>query len=176
MPVDTTPDRVAIGHHSVSDRNEQLRCAIEDELRAHPTVNETDITVTVAGDAVTLTGIVRSPAERATVLAAVHRIAGMHQMHDMIAMRHSNEGNDLRRAVQEAIGRSFHRTADIDTANVGVICQSGAVWLSGRVHGFAARMSAENAAWSIPGVTDVTNDIRVGSFDPKLGTEIDIDD
>lgn len=176
MFVDATPDRIAIWHHSVSASDEHLRCDIEDELREDPEIDETAITATVAGDVVTLTGIVRTPSERATVLAAVRRIARMHPVHDMIAMRHSTEGDDLRRRVWDAIGRSFHRTANIDTANVGVVCESGVVWLSGRVHSFAARTSAEDAAWSIPGVTRVNNDIVVGSFDPKLGGEIGTDD
>lgn len=175
MSVEATPDLIAIWHHSVSASDEHLRCDIEDELRSDPAVDETAITVTVAGDVVTLTGIVRTPSERATVLAAVHRIAGIHPVHDMIAMRHSNEGDELRREVHEAIRRSFHRTADIDTANVGVVCESGTVWLSGRVQSFAARTSAENAAWAIPGVNEIDNDIRVGSYDPRLGGEIDTD-
>jgi osmotically-inducible protein OsmY len=173
MPVETTPDRVEIWHHSVSDSADHLRCAIEDELSSDPKVDETDITVTVAGDVVTLTGIVRTPSERATVLAAVHRIAGMHPVHDMIAMRHSNEGNELRRVVHDAISRSFHRTADVDAANVGVICEAGVVWLSGRVHSFSALTSAENAAWAIPGVTEVNNDILVGTNDRKPAGGID---
>lgn len=176
MSVEATPDRIAIWHHAVSAGDEHLRCGIEDELRSDPEVNETDITVTVAGDVVTLTGIVTTPSQRAKVLAAVRRIAGLHPVHDMTAMRHSNEGNDLRREVHEAIRRSFHRTADTDAANVGVVCESGRVWLSGRVQSFAARTSAENAAWAIPGVKEIDNDIRVGSYDSKLGGEIDTDD
>ena len=81
------------------------------------------------------------------------------------AMRHSNEGNDLRRSVRDSIARSFHRTADLDAAGVGVVCEHGVVWLTGRVQSFAARVSAENAAWAIPGVTQVNNDLRVGSAD-----------
>ena len=176
MSVEATPDRIAIWHHAVSAGDEHLRCAIEDELASDPDVIESDITVSVAGDAVTLTGIVRTPSDRANVLAAVRRIAGMHPIHDMVAMRHSNEGNDLRRGVQEAISRSFHRTADFDVANVGGVCEQGVVWLSGRVQSFAARTSAENAAWAIPGVMRVENDIRVSSYDPKLGGEIDTHD
>jgi osmotically-inducible protein OsmY len=176
MSVEATPDRIAVWHHAVSASDDHLRCGIEDELRSDPEVSDTEITVTVAGDVVTLTGVVRTASERAKVLAAVRRFAGMHPVHDMIAMRHSNEGNELRRDVDEAIRRSFHRTADIDAANVGVVCESGRVWLSGRVQSVAARTSAENAAWAIPGVKEIDNDIRVGSYDPKLGGEIDTDD
>ena len=176
MSVEATPDRIAIWHHSVSASDEQLRCAIEDEFRSNPKVNETDVAVTVTTDVVTLTGIVRTPSERVAVLAAVHRIAGTHLVHDMIAMRHSNEGNELRREVHDAINRSFHRTADVDTANVGVVCEAGVVWLSGRVHSFSALTSAENAAWAIPGVTEVNNDILVGTNDRKPGGGIDTDD
>ena len=61
MSVEATPDRIAMWPHSVSTSDEQLRCAIEDELRSNPKVNETDVAVTVATDVVTLTGIVRTP-------------------------------------------------------------------------------------------------------------------
>ena len=173
MSVEATPDCVAIRHHSVSSSDEHLRCDIEDELRSDPVVDETAITVTVVSDVVALTGIVRTPAERAAVVAAVHRIARMHPVHDMITMHHSDQGDDLRRAVRDAIGRSFHRIADVDAANVGVVCESGVVWLSGRVHSVVARTSAENAARSIPGVTQINNDILVRSSDPKLGCTTD---
>jgi osmotically-inducible protein OsmY len=176
VPVEATPDRIAIWHHGVSASDEHLRFAVEDELGRDAEVNDDDITVSVAGGIVTLTGIVRTASERAKVLAAVHRITGIQPVHDMIAMRHSNEGNELRRSVREAISRSFHRSADIDVANVGVTCEAGAVSLTGRVQSFAARASAENAAWSTPGVTEVTNDIRVGSYDPKPGGGSDTGD
>lgn len=93
--------------------------------------------------------------------------------HAAPAIRHSNEGDELRREVHGSIGRSFHRLADTDLTNVGVTCESGVVWLSGRVQSFAARISAEHAAWAIPGVIAVHNDILVGSYDPQVRAPVD---
>jgi osmotically-inducible protein OsmY len=169
MAVDATPDRIAIWHHAVSASDEQLRSAIEDELQADSGVNADDITVSVAGGIITLTGIIRSPSERTNLLAAVHRRAGIQPVHDMVAIRHTSHGSELRRSVRDAINRSFHRSADIDTANIDVDCDHGIITLTGRVHSLAARISAENAAWSTPGVTHVDNNLLVGSHDPTAG-------
>lgn len=156
------PTLGSVWEHTVTASDERLRCDIEDELNRDSLVNSSDITVTVAGDTVTLTGIVRSQPDRAAMFGAVRRVAKMRPVNDLVATRHSNEGNAIRQAVAEAIRRSFHRTANIDAGNIGVICEGATVWLSGRVQSFAARTHAENAAWATPGVKVVNNDIRVG--------------
>jgi osmotically-inducible protein OsmY len=173
-PATQTPG--SVWEHTVTESDEQLRCEIEDELSRDPLVNPSDITVTVAGDVITITGIVRSHPDRVALLGAVRRVSGTRAVKDLVATRHSNEGNAIRQSVTEAIRRSFHRAANIDAGNVGVECEGATVWLTGRVQSFAARTHAEYAAWGIPGVKVVNNDIRVGSAFLPRGSAAKIDD
>jgi osmotically-inducible protein OsmY len=169
MPIEVTPDRIAVWHQDAAASDAVLRRAIEDDLRADPDANDAEISVAVGSDVVTLMGMVRTPSDRAHVLAAVRRSAGTRPVHDMIAMRHSNDGHQLRREVHEAISRSFHRTANVDLANVGIVCEAGTVCLTGRVQSLAARIGAENAAWATPGVRAVHNDIVVANSHAPSG-------
>lgn len=164
MLTDSTPATLgSVWRHTVTESDEQLRCEIEDEVSRDPFVNASDLTVTVAGDTITLTGVVRSQPDRVAVLGAVRRVSGVRPINDLIATRYSNKGNATRHAVSEAIRRSFHRTASIDAGSIGVTCADGTVGLTGRTHSFVARTNAENAAWATPGVKVVNNDIKVGS-------------
>lgn len=61
--------------------------------------------------------------------------------------------------VWEHIAHLLRQTASRDARGVHVEVREGHVVLSGHVHSLDARDQVECAAWSMPGVTDVQNDL-----------------
>jgi osmotically-inducible protein OsmY len=63
--------------------------------------------------------------------------------------------------VQESIGRAFERNARIDAVSLRVEASDGKVTLSGAVSSWAEHDAAVSAAWSVPGVTSVVDELVV---------------
>ncbi|MGZ4589119.1 MAG: BON domain-containing protein, partial [Mycobacteriaceae bacterium] len=64
--------------------------------------------------------------------------------------------------IKAVIGAALVRNARIESQHIAVITDTaGAVTLEGTVHSWAERRQAEHAAWSAPGVTAVTNHLRI---------------
>jgi osmotically-inducible protein OsmY len=54
------------------------------------------------------------------------------------------------------------RNADVEAAHIQVDVAGGNVTLKGGVTGWRERIAAERAAWSIPGVVSVVNNLSIG--------------
>jgi osmotically-inducible protein OsmY len=63
--------------------------------------------------------------------------------------------------VREAIVAALKRNAELEGAAISVKVNGSAVELSGKVKGWYERKMAENAAWAIPGVTEVRDNITL---------------
>ena len=63
--------------------------------------------------------------------------------------------------IEERIEAAFKRHAVVDAEHVNVSVEHGRVTLRGKVSSWAERESAEEVAWSAPGVFSVTNAITV---------------
>jgi osmotically-inducible protein OsmY len=63
--------------------------------------------------------------------------------------------------VLHKIQAEFQRTADLDAKNVEVEVNGSAVTLSGTVHSWLEHDRAAQAAWGVPGITRVSNQIVV---------------
>ena len=65
--------------------------------------------------------------------------------------------------ISEEITHALHRSWFFDPLIITVVEKDGVVTLTGTVATSHDRRRAAVAAWSHPGVTDVVNDIQVGS-------------
>ena len=63
--------------------------------------------------------------------------------------------------IKEKIRSVFHKHALIDSENICVKAQGRTVMLTGKVRSWIERKDAEDAAWSMPGVTEVENRLEV---------------
>jgi osmotically-inducible protein OsmY len=64
--------------------------------------------------------------------------------------------------VKSLIGDALRRNAQIEADRITVdVMGDGSVRLTGRVGSLAERMAVERAAWSAPGVSSVSDDLRV---------------
>ncbi len=79
------------------------------------------------------------------------RITGIKGVTNLIAVHTQASAFDVR----ERIMAAFKRSSALDANAIHVTVEGDTVKLSGRVHGWNQRRSAENAAWSSPGVTKV---------------------
>jgi osmotically-inducible protein OsmY len=76
---------------------------------------------------------------------------------NLIAIAPSAQPFEVKRTIEAALQRS----AKLEALNIAVSADGGKVTLAGRVNSWHERDLAEQAAWSAPGVTEVTDQLRV---------------
>jgi osmotically-inducible protein OsmY len=108
---------------------------------------------------VTLEGEVEWNFQRDYAERALHWIAGIKGISNLIRLRPQVAAAEVRHNIEEA----FRRNAQIDANRVTVEASGGEVILGGCVRSWAARQETERAAWAAPGVTGVDNQITVSS-------------
>jgi osmotically-inducible protein OsmY len=107
---------------------------------------------------VTLRGEVAWGYQRQEAERAIRHLAGVHGVTNRITVKpHLPKAAD----VEDRVGEAIERMADLDARSISVTTTNGTVHLHGHVHSFAERRTAEHAAASAPGVTNVENDIYV---------------
>ena len=112
----------------------------------------------VHGHVVTLSGVVAWQYQRAGAARAVRYLKGVLDVLDTVTIRPTAAVADIK----AAIGAALVRNARIENQHIAVTTgTAGAVTLEGTVHSWAERRQAEQAAWSAPGVTEVTNHLRI---------------
>lgn len=106
---------------------------------------------------VTLTGEVDWQYQKQSATAAIRRLAGVTGVSNLITIRaHVTPGD-----VQDRIAKAYKRNAELESAGIRVSVEGGKVSLSGKVRAWDDRRAAENAAWAIPGVTQVVDNLVV---------------
>ncbi len=63
--------------------------------------------------------------------------------------------------VRERIAQAYRRNADLESSGITIAVDGGKVPLSGKVKAWNERRTAENAAWAIPSVTEVIDNLVV---------------
>ncbi len=137
----------------------QLQPDVVDELRWEPSLDEKEIGVNVTGGLVTLTGRVRTYAEKLAALRAVERVVGVAAIANELtvvptaAFEHSDV--DIARAALQALALS----ASVPKDRIKVRVENGWVTLEGKVEWQYQRDHAENALRLLPGVRGVNNQV-----------------
>jgi osmotically-inducible protein OsmY len=99
--------------------------------------------------------------QRKAAVRAVRYLGGVRDVINGINLRSSAPA--IATNIKASIGRAFMRNAKIDSSLLTVSCaDDGTVTLEGTVHSWDERGQAEYAAWAAPGVTSVTDKLRVG--------------
>lgn len=116
-----------------------------------------NIKVTVDGGWVTLTGEVDWGYQKKEAEHAIRLLGGVTGVYNNIRVRPQVDSTTIRDAIRAA----FRRTADEEGAGITIDVDGSTVTLSGKVSGWREREAAEDAAWSIPGVSEVRDKLLV---------------
>ncbi len=157
--------RAVVNHLEVVPRGVGVRTdtdiarAVATALEENPSVPADRIKVRVEEGRVTLEGEVDWHYQRREAEDAARRVAGVKSVINLITVRQPSVSPDT---IKERIEQAFVRNAELDAENIQVRVENGGhVILTGTVRSWAERKEAEEAAWRSPGVTKVTNMIRV---------------
>lgn len=116
------------------------------------------ITVKVEHGIVTLTGEVDWAYQRAEAEYDVRKLGGVRSVINEIRLRPRVQSDDIHAKIRAA----FERSAEVEASAITVDIVNGVVRLGGHVASWIERQKAERAAWSVPGVVAVEDQIVIG--------------
>ena len=106
---------------------------------------------------VTLEGELDWQFQREAAERAVHPLAGVRGVTNLITIKPMVKAEDVKRQITAALARS----AALDAQAIKVEAHNARVTIKGSVHSWTERREAESAAWAAPGVVAVENDLAV---------------
>lgn len=115
------------------------------------------IHLTVENGVVTLRGDVDWHYQRRAAEEDLHKLDCVRGINNDIMMKSPLEPEKVHEKIREALAR----IAPIEADNIEVSAEGGRVTLSGTVNSWHERGLVETAAWTVPGVTEVVDNIRV---------------
>ena len=95
--------------------------------------------------------------QRERAEAAIRRVNGVLCLRNHITVMPTIRPADIKLKIEQA----FKRSAEVDASHIAVDASGTEVTLRGEVRTWAERDQAQQSAWSAPGVTNVTNNLRV---------------
>jgi osmotically-inducible protein OsmY len=153
----------------------QAKDDVASELSWEPSVNAADIGVEVNSGVVTLTGHVRSYAEKVSAEHAAQRVSGVRALAVEIDVRlpdfNERTDADIALAARHALDWSTY----LPTSKIQVVVEQAWVTLSGEVEWDYQRQAASSAVRFLMGVTGVTDDIILKSAVSAAGVKADIE-
>lgn len=113
--------------------------------------------VTVSHGYVTLKGEVEQPFQRDAAERVVRRLAGVKGVTNWITIAPHATPGDIRQKIERALVRN----AETDARRITVEIHGNTAILKGQVRSFAEKQAAERTTMSAPGITAVSNDIKI---------------
>jgi osmotically-inducible protein OsmY len=140
--------------------NDELRIAVEEELRWEPRIDSQAIAADAHDGVVTLRGTVGSLRERFEAKKATKRVYGVKDVDDQLQVKilgaHSRDDADLRGAVLQALALNSEIPESVDAAAV-----NGIVTLSGSVTYQFEREEAKQVASKVGGVASIDDRMTI---------------
>jgi osmotically-inducible protein OsmY len=141
--------------------DEELRRAVEDELRWEPDIDASDIAVGVDDGVVMLTGFVRSYMQKIKAEHVAKRVHGVRGLANDLEVRlpviHQRPDPDIARDAVYALQHELPYASE----QVRVIVRDGWVTLEGNLEWHYQRERAEQAVRKVRGLKGVTNSIKL---------------
>lgn len=141
---------------SVKHGDAEIAEAAVNRLAWNSSVPKDAVKVAVTKGWVTLTGDVHWHYQHDAAAEAVRTLWGVTGVSNQIAIKPQANAGDIKSDIMVALNRSWFTPENID-----VTAYDGKVTLTGTVEYWDERALAGTTAWAAPGVTSVTNDIRV---------------
>ncbi len=136
--------------------DDEIAARAIDILKWSTTVGER-ITIVVEDGRIKLNGNVEFYFQKEEAERVVRRLSGVTGVTNLINVRPRLAPTDVR----NRIAKAFQRNAELESAAIQVDVRDSSVTLSGQVKAWHERKLAEDAAWAIPGVTAVHDNIIV---------------
>ena len=115
------------------------------------------IKVVVDSGWVTLSGVVEWNYQKQEAERAVRRITGVLGVTNNVSVRPRVTSQDIK----DRIGKALARNAALESAGIKVDVADSTVTLKGSVKAWRDRRVAEDAAWAVPGVTQVRDELTL---------------
>ncbi|MGZ3497738.1 MAG: BON domain-containing protein [Vulcanimicrobiaceae bacterium] len=115
------------------------------------------IQVSVSNGWITLSGTVDWQYQKEEAERAVRYLTGVKGVVNNLVIKAAPKVADVR----ERIRRELERTVDQEANRITIEASNGRVTLKGTVHSWAELDAVQRAAWSVPGVTKVENELVV---------------
>lgn len=137
--------------------DDQIAKRAVDILAWNTSIPRDAVQVKVQKGWVTLSGKVNWHYQRLAAMDAVRKLSGVVGVSNLIEVKPRVHAADIKNSITQALRRS----ADVEASSVQVQVEENKVILSGRVHSWYERGAAERAAWSVPGVTAVSDNLVI---------------
>jgi osmotically-inducible protein OsmY len=135
----------------------ELQRDVMAELAWDPSIHHTDIGVAVSHGVVTLSGLVRSFAEKMEAEQVVRRVAGTRAIAESLKVRYPSDTKTADPEIARRILDIFAWSVAVPAERVAVKVEDGWVTLTGTVDWFYQKDAACRAAGKISGVTGISN-------------------
>jgi osmotically-inducible protein OsmY len=148
----------------------QIRDDIFKELKWEPTVRDLEIGVAVKDGVATLSGNVRTFAQKYAADRAAERVAGVQVVADELNVKLTDAQERTDTEIAHAVANVMKWDTEVPD-NVKARVDNGWIWLEGDVDWQFQKEGAERAIRYLTGVRGVTNMIRIT---PKLATPSEV--
>lgn len=139
----------------------QVKQAVLRELRWDTRVEETDVGVEVDAGVVTLTGTVSSWAKKVAAQEAAHRVAGVLDVANDVAVKIPGSAGRTDTEIAQAVRQVLEWNVFVPDKRVRSSVSDGWVTLDGDVDFWTQRDDAEMAVRNLAGVIAVSNKIEI---------------
>jgi osmotically-inducible protein OsmY len=139
----------------------QLQRDVMAELEWEPRVDHADIGVAVVDGVVTLTGFVKSYAEKLAAEQAVRRVSGVKALAEEIKVRFASDPATADHEIAKRIVDMYQWSVLVPAQRIKVKVEHGWVTLSGEVEWHYQAEEARKIASGISGVTGVSNNVVI---------------
>lgn len=139
----------------------ELRQDVLDELEYEPSIDAANIGVAVEDGTVTLTGHVRTYAEKREAENIVKRVKGVRAIAEEIEVRPLGSHMTADDEIAKRAVNSLTWNASVPSDKIQVKVEGGHITLSGKVNWFYQKSAAEKAVQTITGVKGVTNLVEI---------------
>lgn len=141
--------------------DQQLRDDVLEELEWEPAVNSSEVGVEVKDGVVTLSGHLRSFAEKVAAERAVQRVAGVKGLAVELDVRLPNQETRNDTEIAHAAKNALEMDTFVPKGAIDIVVEDGRIKLHGLVTAEFQRRAAERAVRNLRGVKDVINNVTV---------------
>lgn len=147
-------------HNTWGARNDsEIAVEATDALERAVDVPSDSVKAVVRSHHITLSGEVPWHYQREAADRAVRYVRGVFGVSNSISVKPTVTPVGLKTAITAALVRN----AQLEGSAITVTTDGGHITLEGAVHSWAERRQADTAAWSAPGVTNVSNHLRIAN-------------
>jgi len=152
--VEAVANDITVHIPSFAERTDpDIAQAVLNSLQWNAWVPTNQLEVTVSQGVVTLKGTVDWLYQRRAAEDAISHLAGVRAVMNETRVAPQVQPKDLQQRLEHALQRS----ATVEASGITIETKGTGVTLKGKVHSYAERRAAGDAAWLAPGVTAVEN-------------------